>query len=533
MARTTRVVVWCAICPLALMLMSADSAARKPITGKLSARGYTVIALTAGGEARAVRARPKFKVRPLAGTVTLHLRARSGKYAGPVVLRRKAKRVVMGVKPGARLGKIKVEKGYGRVARRPRGRWLDLEVTARARNGVPRGARNLGRVRSKLLKRHPPGDRDVDGVPDELDIDDDGDLVIDKLDRSRRGRAAQAPRDPFDLASGMGVPLENTANVNAGSTDAQIDAVLPQYGYLLLAVPTADSVELDCAALTYCSLGGTGRVGNRAFPACCDGDSDGLGTLTPGLGGAGGGQVKLSHGATSAQIRAGDVLIERLRTGGVDTALTDMHQFIFSTGPALVGYSDTKGNCAKVAGMPGPCQTTFTYPVPAGDPGTSGNGFPVEAGADGVELTVTLWRPQRRPTSTSECAQPSPTCIQTEWIDVGGLDYTASSREAQPVDPNGAGWCPQGSFSALGPGLTAGFPDPGGGGFRDNTPSRQASVGNTFTYTLNLTKCLQSYGLNFNAGQTRMFGFEAFTPIAGGGSAGVDNVMQHVSFKRR
>ncbi|MGH2838670.1 MAG: hypothetical protein ACRDJY_10055 [Thermoleophilaceae bacterium] len=524
MARKTRVVIFCATCSFTLLAMSGDSAARKPITGKLSARGYTVIALTAGGEARAVRARPKFKVRPLAATVTLHLRARSGKYAGPVVLRRKEKRVVMGVKPGARLGKIKVEKGYGLVAHRPRGRWLDLDVTARARKGVPRGARNLGRVRSELPKRHPRGDRDVDGVPDELDIDDDGDLVIDKLDRSRRGRAAQAPRDPFDLASGMGVPFEQTANVNAGSTDAQIDTVLPEFGYLLLAVPTADSVELDCAALTYCSLGGTGRVGNQAFPACCDGDGDGLGTLTPGLGGAYGQQVKLDHRATSAQIRAGDVLIERLRTGGVDTALTDMHQFIFSTTPALASFRGETG-----------ATTTVSYPVSPGAPGTGGNGFTVADGPDAgseVSVTVTLWRPQRRPTSTSECAQPSPTCGQTEWIDVGGLDYTASSREAQPVDPNGAGWCPQSSFSALGPGLTAGFPDPGGGGFRDNTPSRQASVGNTFTYKLNLTDCLKSYGLNFNSGQTRMFGFEAFTPIAGAGTAGVDNVMSHVSFKR-
>jgi hypothetical protein len=150
-----------------------------------------------------------------------------------------------------------------------------------------------------------------------------------------------------------------------------------------------------------------------------------------------------------------------------------------------------------------------------------------------VEVTVTLWRPQRRPTSEQECAQPpAPMCTQQEWIDVGGLDYTASSREGQQRTGD-SGWCTQSDFTTSDPNLSPGFPDPQGGGFRDLAPSRPASAANTFTYRLNLTKCLRAFGIGFAPGQTQTFGFEAFTPIHGGGSAGVDNASTQVAFTRR
>jgi hypothetical protein len=122
-------------------------------------------------------------------------------------------------------------------------------------------------------------------------------------------------------------------------------------------------------------------------------------------------------------------------------------------------------------------------------------------------------------------------------VDIGGLDYTASSREGS-AKTNDAGWCTQGDFdfasSDLGPeGLSPGFPDPQGGGFRDRAPSRAADAAKTFTYTLNLTQCLRAFGIGFASGQTQPFGFEAFTPIQGGGSAGVDNASTLVFFTRQ
>ncbi|MEX2196572.1 MAG: hypothetical protein WD844_14925 [Thermoleophilaceae bacterium] len=536
----------CLAASLVVLVVSAPAAAApRTISGTLSEPGYTVIALAANGRAEAVRPRRgRFRLRPPSGTVTLHLRAADGAYAGPVVVRRAGRRALLGVRAGARLGRITVRDGYARTARRLRRRWLDSRRSARARRGVPIGVGNFGRVRSRRTRTPAPGDRDIDGIPDRLDIDDDGDLVLDKLDRSRRTRAAQSGgQDPFDLATSLGaVPLERTANVNAGSTDAQIDTVLPDFGFLSVSVPRSGSAELDCGGtpnpspppplaggLSYCSYGGTGRVElpppRNVFPECCDTDGDGFGALEPVVVGPDFLIFHLDHGATSSQIGTADTLILRVTDAGQETKLADMNQFIFATAPALASFVAEDGTT-----------TVVPYPVSAGDPGTLENGFPLvdgpDAGSD-VQVTVTLWRPQRRPTSQQECVQPpAPTCVQTEWIDVGGLDYAAASREGQ-VRTSDSGWCPQSAFATADPNLSPGFPDPQGGGFRDRAPSGRPSVTNTFTYTLNLTECLQRYGLTFNPGQTQAFHLQAFTPITGAGSAGVDNTSTLVSFTRR
>jgi protease-4 len=55
----------------------------------------------------------------------------------------------------------------------------------------------------------------VDGIPDVLDVDDDGDRVLDKFDRPRRSaRAAQEPEERFDLHSRLTLSLDQTANAN-------------------------------------------------------------------------------------------------------------------------------------------------------------------------------------------------------------------------------------------------------------------------------------------------------------------------------
>jgi hypothetical protein len=522
----------------------AHAAAPKPITGTLSQPGYTVVALSTNGRAKSVRARGRFALRPPANTVTLQLRAADGVYAGPIVVGRKGKRAIVGVRAGAKLGAVEVLEGYAKTSKSLPSRRVDSALTARASKGVPIGAGVFGLVRATPKRGSVPGDLDIDGIPDRLDIDDDGDKVLDKVDRSTRTRAAQSPghQDPFDLASALGaVPLEFTANVNAGSTDEQIAAVLPRFGFISMSAPEGYAAELDCGGspnpspppplvggLSYCSYGGTGHVDlpapGNVFPECCDRDRDGYGTLEPIVRGPDFTSWGLDHGANASQIGTGDQYILRLTRNGQETQLTDTQQFIFATTPALAAYVDEAGK-----------RTVIPYPVQEGGPGTDGNGLPVSDGPDAdsdVEITASFWRPQRRPTSEQECAQPGPGCTEREWIDVGGLDHTAASREGQ-VKTNDAGWCTQGAFSSSDPSLAAGFGDPQGGGFRDLAPSRPADVANTFTYTLNLTRCLRAFDLGFPAGRTHGFHFEAFTPIQGGGSAGVDNTMALVFFTRR
>jgi hypothetical protein len=180
---------------------------------------------------------------------------------------------------------------------------IDGSTRARARRGVPIGAGRFGRVRSRRVRSTVPGDRDLDGIPDVLDVDDDGDLILDKLDRSSGGRAAQGPDERFVLHSRLTLYLPNTANANAaGLSDAALDTALSTGGDLLLTVLPGDSLpdspELDCGGsiqqpprpegLVYCrpqASGGIGTVGYPPgalpppFPDCCDPDSDGLGTM--------------------------------------------------------------------------------------------------------------------------------------------------------------------------------------------------------------------------------------------------------------
>jgi hypothetical protein len=509
---------------------------RKPISGKLSKRGYTVIALAASGKAASVVARRgKFRLRPPADRVTLQLRGADGTYAGPIVAgakpsgkgKRKGRsarkkkgggQLIVGVRAGANLGTIKVKaaKGYAKMKGSLPAKLLDVRAWARAKKGVPIGAGVFGFVRSKPPRSSPPADLDADGIPDPLDVDVNGNKVLNNLDRSPAGRGARAAQssNEFQISTVLGLPIYDTANADApGFTDSQIEATLPRLGVIGIERIPCDLVELDCGLLVYCSAGGTGRVvvnfnppTGPPFPGPpggqFDSDGDGFGTLSQDL--------SLLHGATSAQIKTGDVLIERATSGGVQSQYVSTVQYVFATAPALVSFSDTAGNSA-----------TVSYPVagyqpgPPG-PGTLDNPFPVAPGPDGdVVLTVTLWRPQRKAISGSDPAT-------ARWMDIGGLDYTA---RVSGIGLN----CPQGAFSSVDPHLTPTAPSPftTAGGFTDLATDQPASTANTLTYTLNATQCLASGGMSWDPGQVVGLDFLAT------GNKGADHAEQGVNFKRQ
>ncbi|MGH3116918.1 MAG: hypothetical protein ACRDQ2_07350 [Gaiellales bacterium] len=530
-----RVAAWCAAVALLGLLATSGSAAAAPkrISGKLSEPGYTVIALAANGKAKSVRVRRgRFLLRPSATRVTLHLRAPNGTYAGPIVVgRRKRGRLsILGVRAGARLGKVRVRRGHAKVSKRLRRQWVDASRRARARNGVPIGAGVFGRVRSRHVRASAPGDRDLDGIPDVLDIDDDGDRILDSFDRSRAARAAQGDEPGFQLQTSLGVGLQDSANANApGLTPAQIEAALPAWGRVDIQVLPGG--ELDCGrpqkrtdptvgGRIYCSRGGTGTLGRYEeppypeFPECCDSDGDGFGRLlNTGDSPEGTPFMFLFPGATSAQIGTGDLLIQRITEGGVERERAALLGYMFATVPALKSYDDGAGN-----------SMTVSYPVaghqpgPPG-PGVQGNPFPVEARPNGnVILTLTFWRPQRRPIP-GEAGYSDP---PTSWTDIGRLNYTAGINST----PLG---CPQGSFSENDPNL-AQVSYTGGSnydGLADLVADRPADPANTFTYTLNLTECLSSHGRSFNRGQERGFDFSGIAPASG------DDTTQAVHFKRQ
>ena len=367
MGRWMRIRSWGAAVACALFAASLPaSAAAKTTTGELSKRGYTVIALTGSGGAASTEAnKGDFRLRTGKGTLTLHLRAPNGKYVGPVVVGQDGNHAIVGVEAGADLGRVKVRDGYAKVSGKLPQETVDESRTAGSRNGAPLGARGYGRVRASTPRNAPPGDPDFDGIPNTFDIDDDGDLVLDNLDRSREARAAgQGEGFGFELT--LNAELPQTLNANAtGVSTAQIDQLLIFNGRLLVGAP--ENAEIDCGrpqsradptlgGLVYCTRGGTGRVVPPPgppqpppedwlrFPGDCDPDDDGLGSF--------GGNCRdfLAHGATSAQIGTGDVMVAHLQGGGEVAATL---QYVPVTVQALVSYNDGQGNSA-----------TVSYPVP-------------------------------------------------------------------------------------------------------------------------------------------------------------------------
>lgn len=506
---------------------AAVSARIAAISGKLSKPGYTVIALAANGKLTSVRAgRGAFTLRPPATAVTLQLRAPNGVYGGPIVIavEKRGKLAIIGVRAGAKLGTISVNArhGYAKVTRMPTTRWVDRTRWAQAKSGIPIGAGRFGLVHSTLPRHPAAGDLDADGIPDVLDIDVNGNLILNNVDRAKVARGAQAAEDvgPIAVKAFLSRDPSATANANSPALAANIPTAWSSgSGWLDVAIMAGDFVELDCGGLTYCSRGGTGTINlaggqSLPFPACCDPDGNGLGNLTPTP--PGGSPLVLRP--NTAQVGTGDVLIERATTNGVQSQAALEIQYVFATVPALVSYDDGQGDSVTV---PYPIQAPGSDGSPGG-PGSTGNGLPVKAGPAGdVVLRLTFWRPQRAPIPPES----------VPWIDIGHLNYGAGISDTGLE-------CPRSTFSDPSPTLAAATSphDQFGAVYTDQASDQPANPANTLSFTLDLTKCLAANGLSFNPGENHDFNIEAMTcgsTCELGSSNGPDEAIQSVSFTRQ
>ncbi len=357
--------------------------------------------------------------------------------------RASGRRAILRLQAGAKLGSVTVRPAAGyakaKLTERQWNRWVVEKTQAQAKDGVPIGAGNFGRVRSSQLTGSGVGDLDRDGVSDPLDIDDDGDLVLDDVDASAAGPAAttaqQAAGELQTLTAVTAGGPGGTPIVNAnapGLSDEQIKSAAQARA--TLSINTLGSEELDCGELIYCSAGGTGfrdRFGNpivqdpnpESFPECCDPDGDGLGSLDSD------GTTLLKPGTGADQVRGGDVLIARDEvselSGTLRTSLVTL--------PAIAYYVDELGTRRDVS-YP---LTFFPCPVepdecpkvnPLGiDPSPP---LPVVDGPDAdsdVEVTLHFWRPQRRP-----IPDELPPGVESNWIDIGGMQHWAQSFSEPP-----------------------------------------------------------------------------------------------------
>jgi hypothetical protein len=500
----------------ALAFPGAAVAASPPVSLKLSKAGYKVVALDNAGHAVKAVGR-NVKLAPTAARFTLHLVDARGNYAGPIVVAGTGTKAVVGLRRGGRLGMVTVKRGYG-LAHAPK-RMLDKSRTARARRGVPVGAGVLGRVAGQSKGASGAGlDTDRDGVPAAFDVDDDGDLLLDNVDKASQRSPRQVPVGPpnptpppvgmppgasagFTLFSNLKLDIGLSLNANAGAvTDAQIDDALARNATLAISVPAGDEVELDCLGLAYCSPGGTGTTlaGSKPFPGDFDTDGDGFGTITRGATG----DFQLHPGATSAEIGSGDSFIERVTTGGSETTAAGTLNYVFSTTPALTAFTTAAGS------------GTISYPVAPGGLGTNQNPIPVAAGSP---ISLVFWRPQRKAIAGSGEG--------SGFVDIGHLTYSADIPNAPsaPGSPGGApgpgGNC-QGQYASADADATVGRD-----GVLDKADDRAAAAANTLSFTVDVDACLAANSVTWPAGATLGIDIQA-RAVQG------DNAAQKIWFKR-
>jgi hypothetical protein len=477
--------------------------------------GYRLLLVQANGTAKKVTIRARsgaFSIPGVKlGNASLQLVKADGSYYGPVVLRATATGAFIFIKGAAnlKLGTAKLKGGYALVATAPTGRYQTLAAyKAKAVRGKPIGAGRLGLVRTAQPRglNGAGGDLDRDGIINAFDIDDNGNLIIDNVDRTGRGAgrpragasgaAAAAPRLTQPHADAPGPPplyttgtffifsnywLTGAQQVNAnipGITDLDglIARNLPSALSLATVFPSGESALLDGLGNSYISAhtldGVTYPRVNDAPPTY---SADGLLNLTNSTQHPGG--AIMMPGALPSEISSGDCFTETAANG---TKYPGTVNFVFNTAPALKSYQfDTEATATDAVydangvwdGQPGP-NAQITVPKGAS------------------KVTLTFWRPQRK-------AAPGEPASAGGWVDIGGLWYSVDlSPVYTSTNPDDPGSGPSDLTDAYSNATANGAPippSPWAGGMLDPVGDLPADPDNTISFTLDLAKCFSSW----------------------------------------
>lgn len=463
----------------------ANAASTATVSGKVTgsgAKGARVMALSTRGQAVTATAKSggTFSLKVPSANVnglSLQLLAADGSYLGPVVLYAKgskgATRLSKISGKTLKLGTIKLKKGYGQLSKALPTKSVLLKGTGAVKltNGVPVGAGRLGLPAAGTAKASQSGggtgggggggtpggsctsdqsvdaggggDCDRDGVPNVVDVDDNGNGSLDAVDIQSAQTTAK-----LNLFFSMRPHFKNQTNVYGGATRASINAFLGATGeeaglnlnfflnqrYLDPLSDTAFSdVWLGCSSgQPWCAAGsptavisglsdvpplqGTDRFAQIPWFGYHGSDCDSS-ACTPRAGSNPNALAKVNRGGdplpswigsvrpgaadTFATVVPGDVMtINASRPDGTVIAQPTTISPYFVTSPAIASY-----------GTPGGEQTTVPYPISDGAPGTN-QSTAVTVDASG-KMQVRFWRPQR-------FALPGES---GEFYDMGGLRY--------------------------------------------------------------------------------------------------------------
>ncbi len=509
-----------AIIVICAMFIGTASATAATVSGTLTGgRGLHVVVVQSNGTSKKTTitsTKGTFKVvgATLAGA-SIQLVSKNGTYFGPVLLGGSGTKVYATIKGSGNLvlGTFKRKSGYA-AALAPAGRYFTTAAyTVAAKSGKPVGAGKLGLVKvgngkSTLKGYNGQGrDADLDGIPGAFDIDDNGNLIIDNVDRTTRsGRSLRrfspalravcptpdqpqpagctppggAPSDgtpppvtdtEFKLFSNFKLTDATSINVSIpGITgiDALIDAAVPTTVTLATQVIGATSSTLDCLGNTYCAPHGAYPLVNSVAASYTGAFLNLLKGTT--------GDAQIMPGAARTDIGSGNAFLQIDGT----TSYPGVLNFVFNTAPALKSYNVGAGE-----------QTLF-YDAS----GVSASGMtpstPITTTAGATSITVTFWRPQRSALSSEAwfgSANP--------WTDIGGLAYRADTPNAPTGSTKRSCTGGYSAGSANGVAVTAATD-----GVVDPAIDTEASAANTISWTIDLATCfdwsLMATGTSFD-----------------------------------
>lgn len=430
----------------------------------------------------------KFSVKAKKGR-TLHLVSSDGRYFGPIGAAKGSKFIARLSGKGGNLGKVSLKSNFATVKYNKKSkRYFSGGKVAFNSSTGPSGAGKFGLVQlqtsstsntSKASTKASSDadlgdDTDKDGLPDILDIDDDGDLILDITDTV----AHKDAKFDSEIFSTLRLEINDSLNVNISSaTEDDIDQLISDNLILQLLLrnntnSSVSAVNVDCQSLSYCS-GSTGTatirmdngpVAEGELWRSYDPDSDGLPNLdvssTPAT-------IGIKPHATRSEVRTGDTILFKLTTSAGAQTVPAILPFIFASTPALKEYTN------------GVTTTAISYPVSETGLGTATNPIVVS----NQQIGLTFWKPQRSNIDGAE---------DPGFIDIGKLYYGVYLSVEGSSDVY---TCLSSEYSSLSSTLEVLDNPSGAEVLQDTAVDAPASSSNTLSYTLDFVSCLSRQGV--------------------------------------
>jgi hypothetical protein len=491
------------------------------IQGKLNvedASSYRIAVIQSDGKSTIAKVAEnrkfRFKLNELTSqNASIHAVAGSGRYMGPIVAPQGKNALTRLSGDSGNLGNLKVSNGFITVSKTSGLFSSKNKVSFNQTTGTP-GSGNFGLVLSGANTKstigiksgaNPGDDTDKDGIPNLIDVDDDGNLILDTFDSNF---VEFDGAKPYLFSNLVGDP-SNTVNANAQSVSQDTidnfvkDNLSVVVGYNSKNDGDIQSANVDCLGLPYCGTNGLATIyglGGIDLPSdfpvnslwsTFDSDSDGFPNLYvyPEKTRS---EIIIKPNVTTSQIGPGDSLLFKINFAKESRTYPLVLSYIFVTVPAAISVND------------GTTTTSLTYPGNLSSPAAPGN--PIHLASK--SLTINYWRPQRAAIQGAESGT---------LIDMGNLKYGVD-LSVQSQGANGITLCEAEDFSGLSSTLSLSTGSNNGTGVLvDSRADGAPDSTQTLSFTVNLESCLTRKGIS-SSGVTVLVGLKAFDKTGSNGS---------------